>query len=64
VTKKHSQECQTDRCKIIFKEQWVCLAMVAIIELDMEDGDRVEALSVKLTEGVELLYNQINGSRS
>ena len=38
--------------------------MVAIIELDMEDGDRVEALSVKLTEGVELLYNQINGSRS
>ncbi len=38
--------------------------MVAIIELDREDGDRVEALSVKMTGGVELLYNKIDGSRS
>ena len=37
---------------------------MAIIELDREDGDRVEALSVKLMGGVELLYNKINGSRS
>ena len=38
--------------------------MVSIIELDREDGDRVKGLSVKLTEGAESLYNQINGSRS
>ncbi len=38
--------------------------MVLIIELDKEDGDRVRGLSIKLTEGIQLLFNKINGSRS
>jgi hypothetical protein len=38
--------------------------MVSIIELNEDDGDRVQGLSVKLTEGAELLFNEINGPRS
>ncbi len=38
--------------------------MVSIIELDKDDGDRVQGLSVELTEGAELLFNEINGPRS
>ncbi len=38
--------------------------MVLIIELDSEDGDRVRGLSGDLTEGDELLFNEINGPRS
>jgi hypothetical protein len=38
--------------------------MLAIIELDKEDGDRVKALSVELMDWVESLYNKIEGSRS
>ena len=38
--------------------------MVSIIELDSEDEDRVQGLSVDLTEGGELLFNKINGPRS
>jgi hypothetical protein len=38
--------------------------MVSIIELDEDDGDRVQGLSVKLTEGAESLFNEIDGPRS
>ena len=38
--------------------------MVSIIELDREDGDRVKGLSIELTEGAELLYNEIDRPRS
>jgi hypothetical protein len=38
--------------------------MVAIIELDREDGGQVKTLSVELMEGAELLYDKIAGSRS
>ena len=38
--------------------------MVSIIELDEDDGDRVQGLSVELTEGAELLFNKIDGPRS
>ena len=38
--------------------------MVSIIELDKDDGDRVQGLSVELTEGAELLFNKIDGPRS
>ena len=38
--------------------------MVLIIELDSEDGDLVQGLSVDLTEGAELLVNEINRPRS
>ncbi len=38
--------------------------MVLIIELDEDDGDRVQGLSVKLTEGAESLFNEIDGPRS
>jgi hypothetical protein len=38
--------------------------MSLIIELDKDDGDRVQGLSVKLTEGAESLFNEINGPRS
>ena len=38
--------------------------MVLIIKLDREDGDRIKGLSVKLTEGAELLYKEIGGPRS
>ena len=38
--------------------------MVPIIELDKDDGDRVRGLSVELTEGAELLFNEIDGPRS
>jgi hypothetical protein len=38
--------------------------MVLIIKLDEDDGDRVQGLSVELTEGVELLFNEIDGPRS
>ncbi len=35
-----------------------------IIELDSEDGDRVQGLKTKMTEGAEFLFNKINASRS
>jgi hypothetical protein len=38
--------------------------MVSIIELDKDNGDRVQGLSVELTEGAELLFNKIDGPRS
>ena len=38
--------------------------MVSIIELDKDNGDRVQGLSVKLTEGAELFFNKIDGPRS
>ena len=38
--------------------------MVLIIELDEDDGDRVQGLSVELTEGAELGFNEIDGPRS
>ena len=38
--------------------------MVSIIELDEGDGDRVQGLSVELTEGAESLLIEINGPRS
>jgi hypothetical protein len=38
--------------------------MESIIKLDKEDGDRVQRLSVKLTEGAESLFCKINGPRS
>ena len=38
--------------------------MVSIIELDSEDGGRVQGLSVDLTEGAELLFNKINKPKS
>ena len=38
--------------------------MVSIIKLDEDDGDRVQGLSVELTEGAESLFNKINVPRS
>ncbi len=38
--------------------------MVSIIELDENDRDRVQGLSVELTEGAELLFDKIDGPRS
>ena len=38
--------------------------MVSIIELDKEDGDRVQGLNTELTEGAESLFNKIDGPRS
>ena len=38
--------------------------MVLIIELDKDDGDRVQGLSVKLTEGAESLFDEIDRPRS
>ncbi len=38
--------------------------MVLIIELNGDNGDRVQGLSVELTEGAELLFNEIDGPRS
>ncbi len=38
--------------------------MVSIIELDENDRDRVQALSVELTEGAESLFDEIDGPRS
>ena len=38
--------------------------MVLIIELDDDDGDRVQGLSIELTEGAESLFNKIDGPRS
>jgi hypothetical protein len=35
-----------------------------IIELDKGDGDQVQGLSVELTEGAELLFNEIDRLRS
>ena len=39
-------------------------AMVSIIELDREDGGRVEALGVELIDGAESLYDDIYGPRN
>jgi hypothetical protein len=38
--------------------------MLLIIELDKDDGDWVQGLSIKLTEGAESLFNEIGGPRS
>jgi hypothetical protein len=38
--------------------------MVLFIELDVDDGDRVQGLSVKLTEGAESLFNEIDRLKS
>ena len=38
--------------------------MVSIIELDENDRDRVQGLSVELTEGAESLFDKIEGPRS
>ena len=38
--------------------------MVSIIELDREDGGRVEALRVELIDGAESLYDDIYGPRN
>ncbi len=38
--------------------------MVLTIELDEDDRDRVQGLSVELTEGAESLFDKINGPRS
>ena len=38
--------------------------MVLIIELDKDNGDWVQGLSVELTEGAELLFNEVDGPRS
>ena len=38
--------------------------MVSIIELDENDRDRVQGLSVELMEGAELLFDEIKGPRS
>jgi hypothetical protein len=38
--------------------------MELIIQLDEDDGDWVQGLSVELTEGAELLFNEINRPRS
>jgi hypothetical protein len=38
--------------------------MVSIIELDEDDGDRVQGLSIELTEGAETVFNEIDGPRS
>jgi hypothetical protein len=38
--------------------------MVSIIELDKDDGGRVQGLSIELTDGAELLFNEIDGPRS
>jgi hypothetical protein len=37
--------------------------MVSIIELGDDNGDRVQGLSVELTEGAESLFNKIDGPR-
>ena len=38
--------------------------MVSIIEMDKEDGDRVQGLSAELMEGAETLFNEIDGPRN
>ena len=38
--------------------------MVSIIELDENDMDQVQGLSVELTEGAESLFDEIDGPRS
>ncbi len=38
--------------------------MVSIIELDEDNGDWVQGLSVELMEGAESLFNEIDGPRS
>ncbi len=50
--------------RIVFNKSRYTFVMVLIIELDKEDGDRVQGLSVELTEGAELLFNKIDGPRS
>jgi hypothetical protein len=50
--------------RIVFKKNRQTFAMVLIIQLDKDDGDRVQGLSVELTEGAELLFNKIGGPRS
>ena len=38
--------------------------MSLIIELDKDNGDRVQGLSIGLMDGAELLFNKIDGPRS
>ncbi len=38
--------------------------MVLIIELDMDDGDRVQGLSINLTEEAKSLFDEIGRPRS
>jgi hypothetical protein len=38
--------------------------MVSIIKLDENNRDRVQGLSVELTEGAESLFDKNNGPRS
>ena len=38
--------------------------MVSIIELDEDNRDQVQGLSVELTEGAESLFDKIDGPRS
>ena len=38
--------------------------MVSIIKLDENNRDRVQGLSVELTEGAESLFDEIDGPRS
>ncbi len=50
--------------RIVFKKSRQTFAMVLIIELDKNDEDWVQGLSVELMEGAESLFNEINGPRS
>jgi hypothetical protein len=50
--------------RIVFKKSRQTFAIMSIIELDKDDGDRVQGLSVELSEGAESLFNEIDGPRS
>ena len=50
--------------RIVFKKSRQTFAMLSIIELDKDDGDRVQGLSIKLMEGAESLFDKIDGPRS
>jgi hypothetical protein len=50
--------------RIVFKKSRQTFAMVLIIEFDKDNGDRVQGLSVELTEGAKSLFDKIDGPRS
>ena len=50
--------------RIVFNKSRYTFAMSLIIELDKDNGDRVQGLSVGLMEGAESLFNEIDGPRS
>jgi hypothetical protein len=50
--------------RIVFKKSRQTFAMVLVIKLDKDNGDRVQGLSVKLTEGAESLFDKLDGPRS